>query len=136
VLDFGLAEEQIPPLLSEALELVASRVRYSLRELVGTLIALRHPGMRARENVLSRERSMYCSAFVQHLFRRAGIDLAPGVEAKNTTPEDISCTAVPHVTYLLQREGARSGVKSLGVNLRRRLGARLNNLKATRAKRR
>src|SRR5712692_1321859 len=102
VLDFGLAEEQISPLLSEALELVASRVRYSLRELVGTLIALRHPGMRARENVLSRERSMYCSAFVQHLFRRAGIDLAPGIEAKNTTPEDISCTAVPHVTYLLQ----------------------------------
>lgn len=48
--------------------------------------------------------SMYCSAFVQHLFRRIGLDLAPGVDLKNTTPEDIARTSVPHVTYLLQRE--------------------------------
>src|SRR2546421_6769831 len=42
------------------------------------------------ENVMSRQCSMYCSAFVQHLFRKIGVDLAPGVDAKNTTPEDIS----------------------------------------------
>ena len=40
VLDFGLSEEQVGGLLSEALGLVANRARYSLRELVGTLIAL------------------------------------------------------------------------------------------------
>jgi hypothetical protein len=103
VLDFGLSEEQVAVLLREGLELVAARVRYSLRELVGTLIALRHPRLRASRNLLAREQSLYCSAFVQYLFRKAGIDLAPGVDGKNTTPEDISRTLVPHVAYLLER---------------------------------
>jgi len=39
VLDFGLSETQITTLLCEGLELVANRERYSIRELVGTLIA-------------------------------------------------------------------------------------------------
>jgi hypothetical protein len=47
---------------------------------------------------------MYCSAFVQWVFRKAGLDLAPGVDFKNTTPKDIAATSLPHVTYLLQRE--------------------------------
>src|SRR5439155_11765621 len=84
VLDFGVGEEQVVTLVREGLELVANRARYSLRELVGTLIALRHPQLRGQGNVLAREKSLYCSAFVQHLFRKAGIDLAPGVNAKNT----------------------------------------------------
>src|SRR5438094_10019425 len=46
VLDFGLTEEHVACLLREGLELVATRARYSLRELVGTLIALRHPELR------------------------------------------------------------------------------------------
>src|ERR1043166_1251419 len=79
VLDFGLTDEQVAVLLREGLELVANRERYSLRELIGTLLALRRPGLRGRENLLARERSLFCSAFVQHLFRRAGGDLAPGV---------------------------------------------------------
>jgi hypothetical protein len=103
VLDFGLSEAQVRCLLREGLELVASRARYSLRELLGTLIALRRPALRGRDNLLSRESSMYCSAFVQHLFQRAGLDLAPGVHGKNTTPEDIARTALPHITYLLER---------------------------------
>jgi len=47
---------------------------------------------------------MYCSGFVQHVFLRAGIDLAPGVHESHGTPEDISRTQVPHATYLLQRQ--------------------------------
>src|SRR5439155_12176299 len=39
VLDFGLSEAQVGSLLREGLDLVANRVRYSLRELIGTLIA-------------------------------------------------------------------------------------------------
>jgi hypothetical protein len=46
---------------------------------------------------------MYCSAFVQLVFRKIGLDLAPGVDFKNTTPENIARTALPHVTYWLQR---------------------------------
>lgn len=108
VLDFGLTDAQVSILLREGLELVASRARYSLRELLGTLIALRHPKMRGRDNVLSRERSLYCSALVQHLFLKIGIDFALDVDTKHTTPEDISRTPVPHVTYLLKRSPTSS----------------------------
>jgi len=122
VLDFGLAESQTAMLVGEGLELVANRARYSLRELLGTLIALRRPQLRGRNNLLARERSMYCSALVQHLFRKAGLDLAPGVDHKNTTPEDLARTATPHVTYWLERDRARSKLRELKVRLRKRLG--------------
>jgi hypothetical protein len=121
VLDFGLTETQTSSLLREGLELVATRARYSLRELLGTLIALRHPELRGRDNLLARERSMYCSAFVQHLFRKTGLDLAPGVVGKNTTPEDIAQTSLPHVTYLLARERAENKLVALKSRLHRRI---------------
>lgn len=104
VLDFGLSDAQVLCIVQEALELVANRARYSVRELFGTLIALRHPELRGRDNVLARKSSMYCSAFVQHLFRKTGLDLAPGINHKNTTPEDLARTALPHVKYVLVRE--------------------------------
>jgi hypothetical protein len=129
VLDFGLTDAQAALLLRERLELVANRERYSLRELIGTIIALRRPGLRGKENLLARERSMFCSAFVRHLFRKAGIDLAPGVNHKNTTPEDISLTPVPHVTYLLQRETARDRIAGLKSKLRNPFRARIQRIK-------
>lgn len=103
VLDFGLTERQVTQLLGEALEMVASRSIYSLTELLGTAVALRNPWFRGRKNLLARKKSMYCSGFVQYVFLKAGIDLTPGVHASHGTPEDISRTPVPHVTYLLQR---------------------------------
>ena len=134
VLDFGLAEEQIACLLREGLDLVANRARYSLRELFGTLIALKRPELRSRQNLLARESSMYCSALVQHLFRKVSLDLAPGVDLKNTTPEDIARAAVPHVTYLLQRRVARSKLTELKTRWRRGVGARIRELKRRRTK--
>jgi hypothetical protein len=131
VLDFALTEAQTTCLLREGLELVATRARYSLRELFGTLIALRNPELRGRDNLLSRERSMYCSAFVQHLFRKAGFELAPGVVGKNTTPEDIAQTSVPHVTYLLAREQAESKLVGLKSRLRRRIRSHLPTRQST-----
>src|SRR5262245_25567497 len=129
VLDFGLNEEEITSLMREGLGLVAARTRYSLRELVGTLIAMRHPELRGQTNVLARDCSMFCSAFVQHLFRKAGLDLAPGVDGKNTTPEDISRTSVPHVTYLLDRKTPRSRLAEMNLRLHRRVRARVRQLK-------
>lgn len=111
ILDFGLTDEQVQGLLREGLDMVARRYRYSLRELVGTLVALRKPGTRADENPLAREQSCYCSAFVQHLFRSIGMDLAPGLHEKHTTPEDISRTPIPHATWLLKRDTAPSDLK-------------------------
>ena len=129
VLDFGLTEAQVATLLRESLELVADRTRYSLRELVGTLIGLRHSELRTRANPLARERSLFCSALVQHLFHKIGLDLTPGVDAKHTTPEDISRTPVPHTTYVLQRETKSVGLKALRARLQRRVKARLRRIR-------
>ncbi len=104
ILDFGLSDQQVAVLLQEALEMLASHAIYSLSELIGTAVALRNPWFRSRKNLLARKKSMYCSGFVQYVFLQAGIDLAPGVHASHGTPEDISRTPVPHVTYLLQRQ--------------------------------
>ena len=134
VLDFGLNEAQAAAVVREGLELVASRECYSLRELIGTLIALRLPELRSRENLLSRERSLFCSAFVQRLFRRAGIDLAPGVDDKHTTPEDISRTPVPHITYVLQRETSLDKLARLPTKIRRHVGARIRQARRNFAK--
>jgi hypothetical protein len=132
VLDLGLTEAQATCLLREGLELVAGRARYSLRELFGTLLALRQPELRARGNLLARESSLYCSALLQHLFRKAGLDLAPGVDLKHTTPEDIARTPVPHIAYVLQRNAARSKLRQLETRLRRKVGAHLRHLKRRR----
>jgi hypothetical protein len=126
-LDFGLAQAQVSSLLSCALELVAERARYSLRELLGTLIALKHPQLRGSDNVLAREQSMYCSAFVQHLFQKMGLELAPGVHRKNSTPEDIWRTAVPHVRYVLKREEPTNKLQEFRKKLRRRVRARIKH---------
>lgn len=107
VLDFGLRTPQTQTLIREGLEMIAGRVRYSLRELLGTLFALRFPGRRNKENLLSRDNSFYCSAFVQHLFAKCGIDLVPEVEVKRNTPEDLFRSPIPHTTYLLDRREKR-----------------------------
>ena len=129
VLDFGLKEAQVSTLMREALELVADRTRYSLRELVGTLVGLRYPTLRSRENLLARDRSLFCSALVQHLFRKIGLDLAPGVDAKHTTPEDIARTLLPHSAYVLRRNGKGSRPDLPRRKLRRRVAARIRQMR-------
>lgn len=125
VLDFRLNETQSNAVLAEGLELVATRTPYSVRELFGTLIALRKPELRPGENLLAQDRSLYCSAFVQHLFRKAGLELIPGIAPKHSTPEEIARTPVPHTTYLLQREVPRSRLQQLGKRIRYRVKARV-----------
>ena len=124
VLDFGLTAEQTNAVLREGLNLVADRTRYSLRELVGTLVTLKKQNPRGEANRLAREKSLYCSAFVQHVFRVAGIDLAPGLDEKHTTPEDLARSAVPHTTYLLRRAVATSRLQKVREKIRERRTAR------------
>jgi hypothetical protein len=103
VLDFQLDPAQVQNVLRESLELLANHTRYSLREILGTLVTLRLPEKRAAGNPLARENSFYCSAFVRQVFHRAGIDLTPGLDPKQTSPEDLARTLVPHTTYLVPR---------------------------------
>jgi len=119
----------VEAIIREGLEMVANREQYSVRELFGTMLALRHSGLRGRENLLARERSVYCSAFVQHLFRKTGLDLAPGVDVKNTAPQDIANTLLPHTAYILQREVAESRLDALGKRVKLRVKARLRQVK-------
>jgi hypothetical protein len=129
VLDFGLTEAQVTTLLRGGLEMVAGHERYSLRELVGTLIALRKPGLRAQENLLARERCAYCSAFVKVLFHGLGMDLVPGVTGKNTTPEDIARSPLPHMKYLLVREMPGARIAALQRKFKTGVQARLERLR-------
>ncbi len=103
VLDFGLDGAQAASVLARALDLLAQATRYSLRELVGTALTLARPDLRTRENLLAREGSLYCSAFVQHCYAGIGIEFTPGVHAKNTTPHDIAATTLPHRAERLLR---------------------------------
>jgi hypothetical protein len=134
VLDFGLDEKQVATLLRAGLDMVANRERYSLRELIGTLLVLKKPELRAQENRLAQERSVYCSAFVKRLYLEAGLDLVPGVSGKNTAPHDIANSPLPHVKYLLLREIPGLKIAEFGkkfkTGVRARLG-KLNQLKST-----
>jgi hypothetical protein len=107
VLDFGLSEEQARVVLASALDLLAGSAHYSLRELVGTLLAIHRPTLRSRENLLAREGALYCSALVQHCYLQVGMDFAEGVSTKNTTPQDIFATPVAHRAFLLVRHPSR-----------------------------
>lgn len=124
ILDFALTPEQTNSVLREGLNLVADRTRYSLRELFGALVALRKQTLRGKTNLLSREKSLFCSALVQHLFRAAGIDLVPGLDIKHTAPEDLARSPVPHTTYLLKRSVATSRLRAVREKIRERRAAR------------
>jgi len=124
ILDFGLTEEQTNRLIREGLDLVAGRAQYSLRELLGTLLALRNPRLRGRENLLARNECFFCSAFVVHLFRKVRVDLASGLDSKHVTPADLARSSVPHTTFLLKREVPASRLARVANRVKNRLHAR------------
>jgi hypothetical protein len=103
-IDFHLTQEQIESIMRAGLTLLGEQWKYSIRELLGTLIALPSRRLRNRRNLLERERSFYCSAFVQHLFSKIGLDFAPDTDEKNTAPEQIAQTPLPHTSYILKRD--------------------------------
>ena len=125
ILDFQLSPELVNRVLAEGLELVSSRTRYSLREILGILIALRHPTLRPRGNLLDRDNAFFCSALVRHLFTKAGHDLTPGLDVKHTAPENLFGSPVPHQTWTLERTMPHSHLRALAGRVKRRVRARL-----------
>ena len=81
--------------------MAATRTRYSLRELIGTAVGLHKPSIRGQKNLLARRRSIYCSAFVQFVFQRDGIELVPVVHPSHSSPKDILQMPVALTTCLL-----------------------------------
>lgn len=122
ILDFHLTPEQERRVLTGALDHVAAGIRYSLREIAGTVWAMRHPGWCPKENLLAREKAFYCSSFVRHVFAQAGIDLAGDIAVKNTTPEHIFKSPLPHTQWVLARgEAPASRVRKIAARVRARL---------------
>jgi len=104
ILDFNLTQEQIEMVLKAGLDLLGEQWEYSVRELFGTLIAMPSRRLRSRPNLLQKERSLYCSAFVQHLFLKIGLVFSVNTSVKNTAPELIAQTSLPHSAYILKRD--------------------------------
>jgi len=101
ILDFRIDYEEAKRMTARGLELLAKRTRYSLRDVGSMWLGLHHPQFRGRsQGKRDEQRALVCSAFVQHLCRSVGIDLAPDISTKLTTPEDISQTSVAHVRYV------------------------------------
>jgi hypothetical protein len=113
ILDFGLDEAQVKTVLTGGLELLSGLSHYSLRELIGTLLAMRHPSLRRKKNLLESEGALYCSAMVQHCYAKVGIEFVPGVHLKNVTPHDIATCAQAKTMHVLIREPGRSSIRAL-----------------------
>jgi hypothetical protein len=104
ILDFGLDAAQVLQVQQKALDALSGLSTYSLSELVGTLLSLHSRRLRIRENLLSKEGALYCSAFVQHCYEAAGVVFQPGIHRKNIAPHDIETSPVPHATHCLIRD--------------------------------
>ncbi len=126
IMDFGLTEPQQAIVLTEALNLLSGLSHYSLRELIGTLMSMRHASLRRRRNLLESEGALYCSAMVQHCYAKVGIEFAAGVHHKNVAPHDIFATRQPHTAYVLIREPGRSSLRDFA----ERVSALLDNASA------
>ncbi len=86
-------------------ELVSKHARYSLRELVGTVIALRGSGIARGRESIGAEKLHVLLGIRAAPFREGGHRSGPGrPRQEHHAGGDISRTAMPHVTYLLQRE--------------------------------
>jgi hypothetical protein len=125
ILDFGLTPAQVECMLAAALDQVAQHSRYSLREIAGISWAMKRPKWQPRENVLANDHAYFCSAFVRHVFAEAGVDLVAGIAEKNTAPEHIERTTLPHTKWLLVRgevpvSRVRGLVRRLKAKLKRR----------------
>jgi hypothetical protein len=99
ILDFGVTEKQFKTMYAEGLQLVANRTQYSLREIAALFFKLKNPGKRSAPNRLAQDDAFFCSALVQHLYLKIGIDFQDTVDTKLTTLEDILQTTVVHRLY-------------------------------------
>jgi hypothetical protein len=118
ILDLGLDEAQAQQLIACGLDLVAEGVKYSLREIAGTVWAMRHPEWRPLANRLEQEKAFYCSAFVSHVCGQLGLKLAADFDVKNTTPHDIAETPLAVTRWILRRQEARRPVARLLRNIK------------------
>lgn len=87
VLDAGLTEGQTGAALEHARELISRGMKYRLRELLGTWIAVRH-GHMERASFLHSSAASHCGAYVRACLAAAAVDpFGPSIAVSNTAPE-------------------------------------------------
>ncbi len=92
ILDFNLDNAAQNKIIAEGLNLVAAKAEYSIREVFGVLFSMLQNKKRNEDNILSRDNSFFCSAFVQHCYNTINIALDKEISTKHLTPEDIYAT--------------------------------------------
>jgi hypothetical protein len=100
ILDFGVGTDDVRRMISAGLDLLVRRTQYALTGTLKTYWAMLQQKMHEDKE----KDETYCSSFVRSLYKHVGIDLAPGVAVRHTTPEHLSRTAVPHTRHVLIRE--------------------------------
>lgn len=103
ILNFNLSETQSNQVLAEALNLVANRTQYSIREIFGVLYNLISEKSRLTENKLAQENALFCSAMVQKCFSSINFQLNTNVNTKHLAPEDIYNTLIAHQKFEIIR---------------------------------
>ncbi|MBI2933029.1 MAG: hypothetical protein HYY16_15400 [Planctomycetes bacterium] len=100
VLNFGLSDAQARRIVASGLDSVARGVRYAAGGALKTYWAI----LSKRLDRDKKKDTVFCSAFVRALYRAAGIDLAPGIAIRHTTPEHLWRTPVAHRRNRLIRQ--------------------------------
>lgn len=99
VLDFGLKDADVRRLLGAGLDFVSQRTPYALTGCLKTYWAL-------LSKSLDRDKTrdeIFCSALVRTLYKHVGLDLAPGIAVRHTTPEHVARAVPPHERHVLLR---------------------------------
>ncbi len=103
ILDFKIPAEATRAILTEGLNLVAGRGKYSLREILGVIFSFSKTD-RTTENIFAQDNSFICSSLVQHCYSKANLSFDESVSLKHITPEDIFSTKLPHSIEKIIRE--------------------------------
>jgi len=104
VIDFGLSEAERDNVLATALQLVDEQVLYPIHELLGTWWAI-ITKKEWIENPFDDPHAMYCSAFVSHCYKEAGVDfIGPQVSVSNTTPEHVAQAGIKAGTIKIRSQ--------------------------------
>lgn len=89
ILNFNLSNIQIENIIGQALNLVALKTQYSIREVFGVLYNTFLSESRLNENKFKQNNSLFCSAFVQNCYNKINLNLNSKVNSSQLAPHDI-----------------------------------------------
>lgn len=95
ILDFNLSNTDSNAIIGEALNLVALKTQYSIREVFGVLYSVLNQQSRQKENIFKQQNSLFCSAFVQKCYEAIGLKFNKDISASQLAPNDIYITGLP-----------------------------------------